>query len=79
MIEVKQELGARQRDGAVFAKLLSLGVPAKQAGKGVYRVDTEEHGVVMYYPSTGRWQRRGRVYSGTVEQFASWFKALVTP
>lgn len=54
-------------------KLKELGIPATEQSKNVFRVETI-HGAVMYYPPSGKWQHRGRVERGTLEQFRDWLK-----
>lgn len=65
-----------QRQGRAevnIEQLKALGIPAHEQSQNVYRVDTER-GAVMYYPTTGKWQHRGAVERGTVQQFKDWLK-----
>lgn len=54
-------------------KLQELGIPAQEQSKNVFRIDTE-HGAVMYYPPSNKWQHRGRVYRGDVQSFKGWLQ-----
>lgn len=54
-------------------RLKELGIPAREQSKNVFRVDTE-HGAVMYYPPSNKWQHRGRTYKGDVISFQGWLK-----
>lgn len=51
----------------------TLGVPAVEQSKGVWRVDTAA-GAVMYYPATNCWQHKGKVCRGDAQAFAAWYK-----
>ena len=51
----------------------TLGVPAVEQSKGVWRVDTPA-GAVMYYPATNCWQHKGKVCRGDAQAFAAWYK-----
>lgn len=52
-------------------KLQAMGIPAREQSKNVFRIDTE-HGAVMYYPPSNKWQHRGRVHRGDVQSFKGW-------
>lgn len=54
-------------------QLKVLGIPAQEQSRNVFRIDTI-HGAVMFYPPSGKWQHRGRVMKGTLEQFRDWLK-----
>lgn len=54
-------------------ELNKLHIPATEQSKNVFRVDTQ-HGAVMYYPTSARWQHRGRTVRGTVQEFRDWLK-----
>lgn len=47
---------------------------ASQQGKNTFRIPYGERGVVIYHPKDGKWQHRGRVYTGTINQLASWLQ-----
>lgn len=55
------------------AKLEELGIPAREQSKNVFRIDTE-HGAVMYYPPSNKWQHRGKVHRGDIKSFHGWLK-----
>ena len=59
-------------DGVLTA-LSELGIRASEAGKNLYRVDTD-WGVVMYYPAKGFWQHKGRNYHGDAPELKAWLK-----
>ena len=50
-----------------------LGIPAYEQSKNVYRVDTTA-GAVMYYPTSSKWQHRGRTMRGDTSAFHGWLK-----
>lgn len=54
-------------------QLKALQIPAYEQSKNVYRVDTA-NGAVMYYPTSGSWQHRGRTLRGDVLAFRAWLK-----
>lgn len=56
-----------------IAKLEELGIPAREQPKNVFRIDTE-HGAVMYYPPSNKWQHRGKVHRGDINSFKGWLK-----
>jgi len=51
--------------------LLCSGIPIREQGKNVFRVDIER-GAVMYYPPSNKWQYRGKVHRGNVLEFKTW-------
>lgn len=51
--------------------LTKLGIPAREQGKNVFRVDTE-WGAVMYYPSSNCWQHKGKTHRGDVNKLHAW-------
>jgi len=53
--------------------LTEMGIPAREQSKNVFRIDTE-HGAVMYYPPSNKWQHRGRVHRGDVKSFKGWLQ-----
>lgn len=53
--------------------LHQLNIPAREQGKNVFRVDTQ-FGAVVYYPSSGKWQHRGRTIQGDLRAFRDWLK-----
>lgn len=64
----------REEKAAVnIDKLQQMGIPALEQSKNVFRIDTE-HGAVMYYPPSNKWQHRGRVHRGDVKSFKGWLQ-----
>lgn len=63
--QVKAEVNIEQ--------LTKLNIPAREQSKNVFRVDTKE-GAVMYYPTSGKWQHKGKVFWGQVGDFKNWLK-----
>jgi hypothetical protein len=63
----------QNRANVNIADLQKLGIPAREQSLNVYRVDGRQ-GAVMYYPTSSKWQHRGRVYWGTVVDFRGWLK-----
>ena len=57
----------------IESKLEELGIPAREQSKNVFRIDTE-HGAVMYYPPSNKWQHRGKVHRGDIKSFHGWLK-----
>ena len=55
-------------------RLLALGINAHEQSKNVFRIEFGEREVAMYYPSSDKWQHRGKVYRGTPEQLKSWLE-----
>ena len=53
--------------------LKQLGIEVYEQSKNVFRMDTQ-HGAVMYYPTTGVWQHKGRTTRGSVQDFRTWLK-----
>ena len=53
--------------------LAKLGIPANEQSKNAYRVDTTA-GAVMYYPTSSKWQHRGRTMRGDTNAFHGWLK-----
>jgi hypothetical protein len=53
--------------------LKSMNIPAYEQSKNVFRVDTLR-GVVMYYPTSGKWQHKGKTYRGDVKTFREFLK-----
>lgn len=56
-----------------ISKLERMGIPAREQSKNVFRIDTE-HGAVMYYPPSNKWQHRGKVHRGDVQAFKGWLQ-----
>ena len=54
-------------------KLQTMGIPAREQSKNVFRIDTE-NGAVMYYPPSNKWQHRDRVHRGDVQSFKGWLQ-----
>ena len=54
-----------------IGKLKQMGIPAREQSKNVFRIDTQ-YGAVMYYPSSAKWQHRGKVHWGDVDSFKGW-------
>ena len=54
--------------------LESLGIPAFEQSKNVFRIDHLELGTVMYYPSSNKWQHRSRIHQGNVNSFQGWLR-----
>lgn len=50
-----------------------LGVPATEQSKNVFWVNTP-HGAVMYYPTSGKWQHKGKVMWGNVQALQGWLR-----
>ena len=55
--------------------LKSLNIPAYQQSKNVYRVDTF-HGALMFYPTSSKWQYRGKTYKGDVNALREFLKKI---
>jgi hypothetical protein len=70
--EHKREQRAKRKD-ANLEKLVQLKIPAVQQSSGTYRIETPV-GVVMYYPSTNKWQHKTRVYYGDITAMHGWLK-----
>jgi hypothetical protein len=58
---------------ANIVEMKKLGIPAVEQDKNVYRIDGK-FGAVMYYPTSSKWQHKGRVYRGTPSDFKLWLK-----
>lgn len=77
MVETMQALKQYhkvQRDNRAevnIARIQELNIPAVEQSKNVFRVDGE-YGVVMYYPTSNKWQHKGRNYKGGVLEFKAW-------
>ena len=54
-------------------ELKALHIPAFEQGCNIFRVNSD-HGTVMYYPQSSKWQHRGKTYQGTVQEFRDWLK-----
>lgn len=53
--------------------LASWQVDFRYVVKGCYRLTTRE-GAVMYYPTTNKWQHKGRTFTGDIQEFHQWLK-----
>lgn len=73
MNALKQHVKERREAKATFNidALQAMGISAREQSKNVFRIDTE-HGAVMYYPPSNKWQQRGRLYRGDVSAFKDW-------
>ena len=77
MIEDFRALKAAQQrekaDTAVanVASLQALGIDAIEQSKHVFRID-REYGTVMYYPSSNKWQYRGKTFRGSPQALQAW-------
>ena len=59
---------------AVNVELLkSMNIPAYEQSKNVFRIDTSQ-GAVMYYPTSGKWQHKGKTLRGDVKAFRDFLK-----
>lgn len=78
MRELRRATLARRAERAVVntSQLAVLGVAAEEVQLNVYRVQTTR-GAVMYYPSSNKWQHKGRVMRGDVQSFAQWIKHFI--
>ncbi len=66
--------GERQERASVnLAELKRLNINAFEQSKNVFRIDSRD-GAVMYYPTSGKWQHRGKTLRGSVEEFRAWLK-----
>lgn len=64
----------REERGMVeTAKLAALGIRATEQSKFVFRIEVER-GTVMYYPSGGTWQFKGKVRRGSAEHLLTYLK-----
>lgn len=64
---------ATERAEANLGALKQLGIDVYEQSKNVFRMDTP-HGAVMYYPTSGIWQHKGRTNRGGVSDFKTWLK-----
>jgi hypothetical protein len=62
-----------ERGEANTAKLAALGIRATEQDKFVLRIEVER-GTVMYYPSGGTWQFKGKVRRGSAEHLLTYLK-----
>ena len=64
-----------QRDARAITnveRLAALGIEAKEQSKNVFRIELGDRQVVMYYPTSGKWQHRGKTHRGAPEQLRAW-------
>lgn len=71
-----KKLKAEQRESRATTaaeRLAALGVDTLEQSKHVLRVITPWGSkAVMYYPTSGTWQHRGKTLRGTPEQLKAW-------
>jgi hypothetical protein len=78
-IEVLNALKAEQRNRRDHKAVINADVlkasklPFIEQSKNVFRSDLRA-GVVMYYASSDKWQHRGKVYQGTIEELITWIR-----
>ena len=54
-----------------LAALKALNIVATEQSKNVFRIATKA-GLVMFYPTSGKWQHRGRTYHGGPANLKAW-------
>ena len=52
-------------------KLSELRIIAVETSDNVFRLNTRD-GTVMFYPSTCKWQHKGKVYHGNADKLKAW-------
>lgn len=71
----KEQRAIRAESNA--GRLAALGINAYEQSKNVFRIGIGEREVVRYYPSSGKWQHRGRVHHGSPAQLKTWLETHV--
>lgn len=54
--------------------LHQLGIPAQEQSKNVFRIEFGDRQTAMYYPTSGKWQYRGKTHRGSPEELGQWFQ-----
>jgi len=63
-----------EREKENLSTLIEAGIVFTSHQKGVVRVQAAD-ALVIYYPSTDKWQYRGRVIKGDANSFVVWLKS----